>query len=270
MPHGLRLLARDQRIEQRALLGQPFREGQFDRCPDRLDASLRRIEAGDPAGIVSREALEYAVLGLGRSITGRTRRLRRAGECKGLFQKRSVLGKLVRKAEGEGLLARDRRTRNDHVQRGIHSDQARQPLGASSAGQDAEHHLRQAELRATRHHAVMATHGDLKATAERHAVDRRDDRLGARLDRIDQIRQVRGIMRSVELGDIGTARKQLATATDHDRVDLIVRHRAAQSLIQAHAKTQPQRIDRRVVHHDFKDIVVKMRFDHGILRSEFC
>ena len=77
-----------------------------------------------------------------------------------------------------------------HVERFRHADEPRQPLRALGAGDDAERHFGQADLRAGDGHAVVAGHGQLQAAAERGAVDRHDDRLGAVFDAREEIVQI--------------------------------------------------------------------------------
>jgi hypothetical protein len=64
---------------------------------------------------------------------------------------------------------------------------ARQPLRPAGAGQQAELDLGHAELRVGHRDPIMAAERDLEPAAERGAVDRRDHRLGAILDRVDHL-----------------------------------------------------------------------------------
>ena len=80
-------------------------------------------------------------------------------------------------------LALNGRAGHDHLERLLDADDARQALGAAGAGQEAELDLRQAELRGRHGDAVVAGQRHFEAAAERRAVDRGDDRLGAALDR---------------------------------------------------------------------------------------
>jgi len=84
------------------------------------------------------------------------------------------------------------------------ADQARQALRAAGAGQEAELHLGQAELRLARGrgHAVVAGQRDLQAAAEAAAVDGGDHRLREGLqavhDRLASARQLGGHMKRAE------------------------------------------------------------------------
>ena len=70
---------------------------------------------------------------------------------------------------------------HDHLERLLHADHARQPLGAAGARQEARASPRAARTCAAGDaHAVVAGQGDLEPAAERGAVDGRDHRLRAR------------------------------------------------------------------------------------------
>ena len=119
-------------------------------------------------------------------------------------------------------LALHRLAADDHVQRGLDADHARQALRAAGARQEAELHLGQRDLRARRGDAVVAAERELEAAAHADAVDRGDDRLGARLERA-RSRVSRfgsasafGVPNSL---DVGAARERLAGAGDDDRLD---------------------------------------------------
>ena len=89
---------------------------------------------------------------------------------------------LVDDAELLRLFGRDMTARDDHLHRRLRADQPRQPLRPAAARQDADQHLGQADLGARHRDAVMAGERDLEPAAQRIAVDRRDDRLGARIE----------------------------------------------------------------------------------------
>ena len=67
------------------------------------------------------------------------------------------------------------------------AEDARQALGPSSPRKQAEFDLGRAEFRGGNGDAIMAAERDLEPAAERRAVDRRDDRLRAILDRVDDL-----------------------------------------------------------------------------------
>src|SRR6202011_1646166 len=73
------------------------------------------------------------------------------------------------------------------LQRIVRADQTREALRAAGAGQQAQLDLRQAEPRLRRRDAVVARQRQLEAAALRVAVDRRDVRLRALVDRRDHV-----------------------------------------------------------------------------------
>ena len=80
-------------------------------------------------------------------------------------------------AELLGLLGRHVAAGDDHLQRRLRADQARQALRAAAARQDADQHLGQPDLGARHGDAVVAGERILQPAAERIAVDRGDHRL---------------------------------------------------------------------------------------------
>lgn len=76
----------------------------------------------------------------------------------------------------------------------------------------------QAKLHYGRGDAELATQCDLESAAKRHPVKGGDDRLGACLDRVDKLRQIRGGERLAVLADVGAAREELAVAADDSRL----------------------------------------------------
>ena len=98
-----------------------------------------------------------------------------------------ALGDLVDDAVRKRFRRPDRLAGDDHLQRLLRSDQARQALRAAGAGQEAELDLGQADARRRGSDPEMAGERQLEAAAERGAVQGRDDRLRHRLDRGDDL-----------------------------------------------------------------------------------
>ena len=96
----------------------------------------------------------------------------------------------------------------------------------------------------------MAGKGNLATAAKRGAMNRRNDRLGAGLDGVDHVGQVRFARRLAEFADVGTGHEGAAGAGDHDGFDL----RISVDLTDRRQQTRPDRlrrgIDRRVVDLD--------------------
>lgn len=114
----------------------------------------------------------------------------------------------------------------------------------------------------------MATERHLQSTAQRHAMDRCDDRFGARLDRVDQSRQPWFDWWLAEFGDVGTARKYLAGPPNDDRPDRGIGLCLGDGLAEPLTDTRAQRVDRRVVHHDLENVVVQPGLDHGAVSRQ--
>ena len=124
---------------------------------------------------------------------------------------------------------------------------ARQALRAAGAGQDAELHLGQAELRLRRGDAVVAGERELEAAAEREAADRGDQRLLHRVLLVVDLGQIGLQARGVELADVGAAGKGLAGADDHDRLHRRIGVGRLQVLQDAGAQRVAEAVHRRVV-----------------------
>ena len=111
-----------------------------------------------------------------------------------------------------------------------------------------------------RRDAVVAAERELEAAAHADAADRRDHRLGARLDDADQRAQRRlgRRLRRVELADVGAAGERLAGADDHDRASTCgsALARSSPATIAA-AHGVPQAVDRRIVERDDGDAAVR-------------
>ena len=90
------------------------------------------------------------------------------------------------------------------LQRLVDPDQARQALRAARPGDEAELHLREAGGRRIVEHPCVAREGDLETASERGPVDRRHDRLGAVLDGVEDVRQMRLARRLCHLADVGS------------------------------------------------------------------
>ena len=170
-----------------------------------------------------------------------------------------------------GLLRGDGVAGRGHLQRLADSGDARQPLGAAGAGQEAELDLGHAQLRRRDGDPVMAGERDLEAAAEGGAVDRGDDRLGAILDDVDDLGEHRHLHRLAELGDVGAGEEGLALADDHHRLDRLVAVRLLDRLDQPLAHRMAERVDRRVVRGDDEDVAVAVGRDRahweGLLRG---
>ena len=189
-----------------------------------------------------------------RSSSGAARRARDLGGKRD-GARHQVVDDAVDEARLQRLGRLDGPARHAHRQRGLHADQPRQPLRAFGAGDDAEVHLRQAELRVWHGHAVVPGHGHLEAAAERSAVDRHHDRLRAVLDAGQEVVHLRrarlgapdDVLEALDVGagDEGAAGAATTIACD-GRVGGGLRQRGRQAVDGLGAEG----VDRRVVDED--------------------
>ena len=110
----------------------------------------------------------------------------------------------------------------------------------------------------------MAGERQLEAAAEGSAVQRRNNRLRHRLDCGDDIVEAWWLRRFAEFGDVGAGKKGAAGAGDHHRPDRVVVARLGQRLSEPGPHFVLQRIDRRVVGGDDRDIAVAAEIDAGV------
>ena len=184
---------------------------------------------------------------------------------------------LLRPLEVEGL------ARRHEFDRGALVDQARQPLGAAGARQDAERDLGEPDLAgALAGDAEIGRHRDLEATADRVAVERRDDELGRVLEPVEGLVRVEAEVvledrvDGLQHVDVGArAEELLARAAQHEDVHVLVESRLENGVVEvAHHLVGVGvrgRIDERDPGHAVLHAVVHqlgLRGFHGlILRS---
>jgi hypothetical protein len=109
----------------------------------------------------------------------------------------------------------------------------------------------------------MASERDLQPAAERGAVDRRDHRLAARLDPVDDLGEHRQLHWLAELGDVGAGEKGLPFAGDDDRIDAVVGLGLLDRGHQPLADAGAERVHRRIVRQDDQHVAVLARRDRA-------
>ena len=153
-------------------------------------------------------------------------------------------------------------------------DQARQALGSAGAGNDAELDLGLSELRGRHGDPIMAGLGQFEAAAERRAVDRRNHRLGASLDRGLNVMERGPLGRLAEFGNVGAGDKSAAVADQHDGLHRGVRRCLRDAGTEAVADVCGKRVDRRRVDGEHGDVAFAGEIGHGIdgghLRAPFA
>ena len=121
--------------------------------------------------------------------------------------------------EQRGALERGRRNRgagDDHVDRRFEAHEPRETLRAAGAGNQAQLHLREGDLRVGQRHAIVAAQREFESAAHAGAADRGDHRLAGRLDDIhDRGQEGIGVERAAgEFLDVGAAREGALVADD--------------------------------------------------------
>ncbi|MGY4600891.1 hypothetical protein ACVWXL_008637 [Bradyrhizobium sp. GM22.5] len=180
----LGLIAGDELQEALALLLQTFVERQVDGVADGVGRRERRFQAARLLGHGGDRIGEDRAVGLGRRdlgvvVTQAAQRTLFSQQLsyEGFATGGRTLDDLLDQTVLQRFRRSDRITADDHLDRELRSNRARQALGAAGARQQAELHLGEAELGFLHRDAEMTGERDLEATAERGAVDRGHDRL---------------------------------------------------------------------------------------------
>ena len=158
------------------------------------------------------------------------------------------------------LFRHHRRAADDHVERSLEADDARQPLRAAGARKDAQLDLGQRDLRARRRDAEVATERELEAATHRHGVYRGDHRFGRCFDRAYHRVQMRlgRRLRRVEFLDVRAAGECLAGADQNNRLDLRIRMRRVDAVDDCGAQCETETVDRRIVQRDHGNVAVPL------------
>ncbi len=258
--------AHDQLHEALALEHHAFLIGQGQRLLDQVDDRGGRLEAAEALGVGLAELLEHRGLGADRLDAGARQRADAGdfvGEGDRILDQAVVARQPVDQAGFPGLLRADRIALRHHLERERHARDARQPLGAAGAGEQAELDLGQPELGRGEGDPVMARQRDFAAAAERGAVDRRDHGLFERLDPVDENRQRRIDHRLAEFGDVGAREEGLALAGDDHGLDRGVGRGLRDGGVDPLAHRAAERVHRRIVRQDDEDVAVALGGDDG-------
>ena len=158
------------------------------------------------------------------------------------------------------LTRRHGRTRDDHVERSLEADGARQALGAAGTGKDAQLHLRQRNLSVRRRDAEMAAERELQAAAHAKARDGGEHRLVAGLDHADERMERRLALRlgGVELANVGAGGERSAGTRENDRLNRRIGQRAVDGCGGSDARLVREPVDRRIVERDDGDAVARI------------
>ena len=113
----------------------------------------------------------------------------------------------------------------------------------------------------------MRCQRDLEIPPERGSVQRGDDRFRRVLDQIEHGGNMGRRRRLAEFGDVGAGDEGAPRTDDDDRLDRAVRHGGLDAALQAVANRLRQRVDRRRVDRDGRDVAVDRQFGDGIDRG---
>ena len=147
---------------------------------------------------------------------------------------------------------------DDHVERRLHTQDARQALRAAGTRQEAQLDFGQGHAAARRGNAVVATERQFQPAAHTDGVNRCHHRLGRVLNSQDDAEQIglgHGFV-GAEFLDVGTARKSLAGTGDNDGLHGSIRIGLLQCVSDGAARDHAQAVDRRVVERDDRHAAV--------------
>ena len=180
-----------------------------------------------------------------------------AGEGDGALLQLSLLRQFVDEAHFQALPGRNVLAGGDHLQGFLNSNDARQALGATGAGQQAEGDFRQAQTCRRHGDAVVTGQRHLEAAAKRRAVDGGDYRLERALDGVLDGEQTGALLRAAEFGDVGPGDEGPALADKDDRLGGRVRAGLLHAAGQAVAHRRREGVHRRRIEGDHTDIALE-------------
>ena len=227
---------------------------------DAREFALRRGALARDRRLIGRAAFD-------RSLAQAPRRRAASRELAGIRERGRLEGGILGDAIDDAELGRPRAPDGIAAQhereRRRRADEPRQALGAARSRQQAEPDLRQAERGLRRGDAVMAGERQLETAAERCAMDRRDDGLGARLDPLEHVVQQRRARLVVEFADVGAGDEMPAHCADEDGAYLGVAIGRDCGLEKRRAHRMRQRIHRGMIDRDQRDIAATLLDDQG-------
>ena len=262
VPQGLRF-RRIQQLDEEAPFDQRSLFERLEGGGDRVDAlERRRIPLGHRGDAVARELQERLGIWMGDAALAHDRKRPSRGDAVREGDRAGEEVTLDHLVEEAGLGQHRRRHRgagDDQVERGLQAEHARNPLRPAGAGNQADLHLRQRDLRRRRGDAIVAAQGELEAAAHRHPVDGGDDRLLAPLDLADHREEV-GLLqrfRRAQLVDVCAGGEGLAGACQDDRRDRRIGGGAVEPRDDCGAHRVCEAVDRRIVQSDHRHCALR-------------
>ena len=174
-----------------------------------------------------------------------------------------ALDQPIDQADGSSFLTADHAAAGGHFKRLGNARDARQALGATSAGEESKLDLGDSEFCGGNGDAVVTAERDLKPPAERGAVDRGNDGLGTSLDPVDDFGEPWKHRRLAKFGDVGAGEERLPGAGNDHRLDACVALGLLDRGDEALANGGAERVHRGVIGRNDQDVTVAGRRDGG-------
>ena len=159
----------------------------------------------------------------------------------------------INNAQGQSVFSANKLTGSDHFQGFLRTRQTWQALSAPGSGQQAQLYFRQSHLGAAQGHPVMATQSGFQATAQRSAMNCRNNWLVAVLILVNNGRQPRILHGLAELANVGPGNKSAAFAHQQQYLGVGVFLALLQCSHQAGTNRMAEGVHRRIIHGDHAD-----------------
>ena len=254
-----RLARHAQALEDGAFVGQSVVDGDRGCCHDGVDGGLHLgpalagLERGG-RGLRDRAGLRCGHGSVAQTLLAATQ-LSRMGHRRGA---KLTLRFGIDQARGKSRSAADTLAAADHADGARDAHDARQPLRAAGARDDAQRHFRQAHQRARRRDTGITAQRQLEAAAQRRAMQRRHDRLAAVFDGLDHGGQLRFGQGLAELAQVGARDEGAAGADEHGTLQAVIGLDGRDGGHQAFTHGRRTGIDGRVVDDDDGDVAVAL------------
>ena len=152
----------------------------------------------------------------------------------------------------------DRLRGQDEFERLLGADEARQPLRAAGAGNDAERHLGQGESRGRRRNAIVAGERDLEPSAHHRAVHGGDHRNLSASKPLNSVRYSASFGGPANSPMSAPEKKVRAFADQDDGADVFAASNLVESLAQSGAHVRRDGVDGRIVDDDQRQLTVAL------------
>ncbi len=182
-----------------------------------------------------------------------------------------TLHQLVENTQLQGFRRGHVAARDDHLERSLRADQARQALRAAAAWQDADQNFRQTHPGARDGYPVVASECIFETTSERVAVNRGHNRLRARFQRVMGAPGRRPAPLA-ETANVRSGDKRPAGPDQHHGPHFGIGDAAVERVQYAFADTRPKRVHGWIVHGNDADRTLPAEvndFGHAVPPPDF-